>query len=78
MRAAEFMRALADIIDQLDGKESSDGTVKNPEEKDLNPVFVAPLQQEIELAKAEQGKASPVIDKLTASNSIGREPKQAR
>ena len=28
-------------------------------------VMVSPLQQEIEMAKAAQGKESPVIDKLT-------------
>lgn len=27
--------------------------------------MVSPLQQEIEMAKAEQGKESPVIDELT-------------
>ena len=78
MRAAEFMRALADIIDSLDGNESGDSSAVNPEKKHLNPVMVSPLQQEIELAKAEQGKDSPVIDKLTAPDSIGREPKQPR
>jgi hypothetical protein len=65
MRAAEFMRALADIIDSLDGKESSDLPAKNPEEKDDNPVMVPPLQQHLELDKAEQGKDSPIIKKLT-------------
>ena len=65
MRAAEFMRALADIIDQLDGKESSEAPPKNPEEKDLNPVMVPPLQQEVELAKSDAGKTSPIIKKLT-------------
>ena len=66
MRAAEFMRALADIIDKLDGAESSgEAPPKNPEEKDLNPVMVPPLQQDIELKKADQGKESPIINKLT-------------
>lgn len=65
MRAAEFMRALADIIDSLDGKESSDLPAKNPEEKDDNPVMVPPLQQHLELDKAEAGKDSPIIKKLT-------------
>jgi hypothetical protein len=45
-----------------------------PEE---NPVFVAPLQQQLELAKADQGKESPVIDKLTANDSIGQEPQKS-
>lgn len=65
MRAAEFMRALADIIDKLDGESSSEAPPKNPEEKDPNPVMVPPLQQDIELKKAEAGKESPIINKLT-------------
>ena len=65
MRAAEFMRALADMIDALDGKESENSAAKNPEEKDPNPVMVPPLQQSLELDKAEQGKDSPIIQKLT-------------
>jgi hypothetical protein len=66
MRAAEFMRALADIIDKLDGNSSeSEAPPKNPEEKDLNPVMVPPLQQEVELAKSDAGKTSPIIKKLT-------------
>lgn len=65
MRAAEFMRALADIIDKLDGDSSNETPPKNPEEKDPNPVMVPPLQQDIELKKADAGKDSPIIKKLT-------------
>ena len=65
MRAAEFMRALADIIEKLDGEDAGDSQPKNPEEKDPNPVMVPPLQQHLELDKAEQGKDSPIIQKLT-------------
>ncbi len=65
MRAAEFMRALADIIDKLDGESSDNLPAKNPEEKDPNPIMVPPLQQQLELDKAEQGKDSPIIQKLT-------------
>jgi len=65
MRAAEFMRALADIIDKLDGESSNEAPPKNPKEKDPNPVMVSPLQQEIELKKADAGKESPIINKLT-------------
>ena len=43
-------------------------------ELDQNPVFVSPLQQELELKKAEQGKKTPVINKLTANDSVGQEP----
>lgn len=38
---------------------------KDPSELDPNPTFVPPLQQELELKKAEQGKASSVIQDLT-------------
>jgi hypothetical protein len=41
-----------------------------------NPVMVTPQQQELELKKAELGKSSPVIDKLTADDTIGAEPEQ--
>ena len=59
------MRALADIIDKLDGESSNDLPARNPEEKDDNPVMIPPLQQHLELDKAEQGKDSPIIQKLT-------------
>ncbi len=75
MRAAEFMRALADIIDKLDGDESKDQPSNDASTPEQNPVFVSPLQQDLELKKAEQGKESPVIDKLTADDTIGQEPK---
>jgi hypothetical protein len=65
MRAAEFMRALADIIEKLDGESSGESAPKNPEEKDPNPIMVPPLQQQAEFAKAEAGKDSPIIQKLT-------------
>lgn len=37
----------------------------NPEEKDDNPIMVPPLQQQAEFDKAEAGKTSPIINKLT-------------
>jgi hypothetical protein len=76
MRAAEFMRALADIIDKLDGKDADTQQPVDPSKPLENPVFVSPLQQELELNKADQGKESPVIDKITADDDIGEEPKQ--
>lgn len=72
MRAAEFMRALADIIEKLDGESSDNLPAKNPEEKDDNPVMVPPLQQHLELDKAEQGKDSPIIQTLTQSETTPR------
>lgn len=66
MRAAEFMRALADIIDKLDGDSSSnDAPPKDPSELEPNPIMVPPLQHELELKKADAGKESPIINKLT-------------
>ena len=65
MRAAEFLRSLADMIDAMDGKSSNDSV--DAEQKDTNPVMVPPLQQSLELEKAEQGKDSPIIQKLTRS-----------
>lgn len=66
MRAAEFMRALADIIDTLEGGKSNEEP-KDAAELDPDPVMVPPLQQHLELDKAGQGKDSPVIQKLTRS-----------
>ena len=67
MRAAEFMRALADIIDKLDGNDADAQQSVDPSKPLENPVFVSPLQQELELNKADQGKDSPIIQKLTRS-----------
>jgi len=66
MRAAEFLRSLADMIDALDKKDSAEPG-HDAEEKDPNSVMVPPLQQHLELDKAEQGKDSPIIQKLTRS-----------
>ena len=38
---------------------------KDPSELDPDPVMVPPLQQDVELKKAEAGKVSPVINDLT-------------
>ena len=56
-------------IDVGNGDEESD-----QEQLHQNPVMVPPLQQHIELSKADQGKESPVIDKLTAPHTVGDEP----
>lgn len=47
------------------------------QELDQNPVMVPPLQQHLELHKAELGKESPVIDKLTSDENIGAEEPDA-
>jgi hypothetical protein len=54
------------MIDALDNN-SSDNQPHDAEEKDPNPTMVPPLQQHLELDKAEQGKDSPIIQKLTRS-----------
>jgi hypothetical protein len=41
------------------------------EELDQNPVMVSPLQQDLELRKAELGKKSPSIDKILDNDNIG-------
>ena len=41
------------------------------EELDQNPVMVSPLQQDLELRKAELGKKSPSIDKILDNDDIG-------
>ena len=38
---------------------------KDPSKLDPNPIMIPPLQQNIELQKAQTGKISPVIDELT-------------
>lgn len=76
MRAREFTINVPITI-KINGDNEPEidmpGQKENPELQQ-NPVMVAPLQQELELAKAEQGKESPVIDKITADDEIGSEP----
>jgi len=38
---------------------------KDPSELEPNPVMLSPLQQEVELKKAQAGKVSPIIKDLT-------------
>ena len=48
-----------------DPKISVDDKDTETDDSAVDKVMVSPLQQEIEMAKAAQGKESPVIDKLT-------------
>jgi hypothetical protein len=80
MRAREFtinipinIKINGDGEPEIDMGNSKEG---DPEELDQNPVFVSPLQQEIELKKAEVGKQSAIIDKLTSPEDIGDEDKE--
>lgn len=52
-----------------DGSEDAE----DAHEPDENPVYVSPLQQELELKKAENGKDSPVIQKITQDDNLGDE-----
>jgi hypothetical protein len=75
MRAAEFMRAVADVIDALDGDSNTSNTLEPEDNPDLqdNPVMMTPQQQELELAKHKSGKMTPAIAKLIANDDTGEE-----
>ena len=75
MRAKEFtINIPINIKINGDGEpEISTGQEQDEPEFQSNPVMVPPLQQHLELAKAGQGKESPVIDKMTQDNNIGSE-----
>lgn len=70
MRAREFtinvpinIKISGDGDPQIDVGDSDEA--KDPSELDPNPVMVPPLQQELEMRKADQGKTSPIIKDLT-------------
>lgn len=70
MRAREFtINVPINIKISGDGEPEIDvagqDSLRDPSDLDDNPVFVPPLQQEIELKKAEVGKISPIIKDLT-------------
>jgi len=79
MRAQEFtINIPINIKINGDGEpEISTGQSQDEPKLHQNPVMVSPQQQELELKKAELGKESPVIDKLTANDTIGDENKSA-
>jgi len=78
MRAREFTInvPITITLNGDDDPEISTGQDTDEPELQSNPVMVNPLQQELELKKAELGKSSPVIDKLTADDTIGSEPEE--
>lgn len=51
MRAAEFMRTLADLIDQLENKTDDTKSSEIETPMDSGDVMVPPLQQKIEIMK---------------------------
>jgi hypothetical protein len=74
MRAKEFtINVPITIKINGDSDPEIDTGSADSDEMDLNPVMVPPLQQHIELHKAEHGKDSPVIDKLTQDQEVGQE-----
>jgi hypothetical protein len=74
MRAREFtINVPINIKINGDGDPEIDVAGNDSEEPDENPIFVSPLQQELELKKAAVGKDSAVIDKITAPDDIGSE-----
>lgn len=74
MRAKEFtINVPINIKINGDGDPEIDVAGKDDSEPDENPIFVSPLQQELELKKADAGKDSAVIDKLTAPEDVGSE-----
>jgi hypothetical protein len=76
MRAKEFtINVPINIKINGDGDPEIDvaGKGSDSEEPDENPIYVSPLQQELELKKAAVGKDSAVIDKLTEPEDIGED-----
>lgn len=67
MRAREFtINVPITIKINGDNDPEIDMPSNDEQEPDENPVFVSPLQQELELKKAGIGKNSSVIDDLTS------------
>lgn len=78
MRAREFTINVPITI-KINGDDDPDISMPGQEQSDdqelqLNPVMVSPQQQELEMKKAELGKDSPVINKLTQDHTVGEEP----
>jgi hypothetical protein len=81
MRAREFtinvpinIKINGDGDPEIDMPGKSNDDSRDPQELDDEPIMVPPLQQDIELRKAEQGKSSPVIDNLTQDEDEPDEP----
>lgn len=78
MRAREFTINVPITI-SINGDDDPVISTPNQDQEDdqelqQNPVMVSPQQQELEMKKAELGKTSPVIDKLTQDHTVGEEP----
>jgi hypothetical protein len=79
MRAKEFTINVPITI-KINGDEepeidASSDEAKPENELDVKPIMIPPLQQDLELRKAEVGKTSPVIKKLTQDEIESPDPK---
>jgi hypothetical protein len=74
MRAKEFTINVPITI-TINGDDDPVVSAGDQSEPDLqqNPVMVSPLQQDLELRKAELGKQSPAIAKMLKQDTIGAE-----
>jgi len=66
---------------ELDGdkpKVNVAGQDAEGDELSKNPVMLSPQQQELEMKKADLGKESPALDKVTGDSEVGdeEEPEQ--
>ena len=55
------------------GKDATDDPNDTNGDMQQNPVMVPPMQQELEIRKAEIGKESPIITKLASNKEEGDE-----
>lgn len=82
MRAREFVinvpitiKINGDGDPEIDMGQGNKDIPADPSQLKQDPVMVPPLQQQIELQKADQGKLSPVIADLT-QDEVDPETKQ--
>jgi hypothetical protein len=77
MRAKEFVINVPITIKingDGDPEVDMDQDARPENELDPKPIMVPPLQQDLELRKAEVGKTSPIIQKLTQDEVEAPEP----
>jgi hypothetical protein len=78
MRAKEFVINVPITIKingDGDPEVDMDQDSRPENELDPKPIMVPPLQQDLELRKAEVGKTSPIIQKLTQDEVEAPEPR---
>jgi hypothetical protein len=74
MRAAEFMRTLADLIDQLENKTDDTKSSESETPMDSGDIMVPPLQQKIEIMKSMANVKSSSDDDFNAATAEEDEP----